>query len=915
MTTHPPTGCPEDAALDAYVQGDLPTAAREALDHHLATCWDCREVLAELSRAPAPPATPDASDLPNTVHTPQRLAGRFVILELLGRGGMGAVYSAYDAVLDRRVAIKVVALHNRTPDAHRRLKAEATALARVVHPHVVPIHDVIWAEGQLLLVMERVVGHTLDAWQRHHKPDTPVLLETLRQVAQGLGAVHANGLVHGDIKPANILVRANGHACLIDFGLAQEEGSAGAPAAAEKRGGTPAYMAPELWRGERGSACTDQFAFCATALEVLVGVLPRAGMTLQDVPAAQRGRRKVPDALLRTLLRGVSTLPQERLASMSSVAAALSPQASPRLSRALTAVLVVTLLAGVTVGVRAQRHAACEDAAGDLDAVLRGPSWAAARERFVNNGPGPAAVWSAAQEQLRTFALSWEAARARTCDAWAPLPQATDCLQQRTLEVEAFLQVTEPQGLALERGLQPLAHLSDVRACLEQGDWLPADAAAASAVRGVRETLARVDGWLTAGQSHKAFEAAQAAQQRAQQTGYLPLQHEAAELLARTAVAAGKYAEAEVGWWQAAEAAVQMGDDDDAQRAFTQLHWVLGALALKRDAAVPPGRLAQSLASRTTHPQDAELIWRYAAGRVARAQGQWTLAEEHQRRALTLWRAGARASWMGQDDIHNELGVLLLKQGNAQAALDQFEAVAARLSDHLGPHHPLLAVPMINQGLALKRLGRLPEALALMEASRTLTRETVGAAHPRSLTATNNLGDALLVGGRPEDALREFDGCARAAATTLGSDHLITLLCQKGGADALRQLGQTRPAVARYRAVLSRLEAVMGLDNEYTASARCALARALLGQGAAPEALTLAEASLRSREASHAAPTERADSMVVVASALKALRQRPDRVCQLGQEAQSLLANSGAPGQRLAAQAVSLQQGCSGDPP
>ncbi|MCA9690157.1 MAG: serine/threonine protein kinase [Myxococcales bacterium] len=134
--------------------------------------------------------------------------GRHVILRELGRGGMGVVYAAYDAELDRKVAIKVL----RSPgasDSHgrARMQREAQALAKLSHPNVVHVYDVGTYEGHVFLAMEYVEGETLDAWLAARPRPWPQVLEKFIAAGRGLAAAHAAGLVHRDFKPQNIVAR------------------------------------------------------------------------------------------------------------------------------------------------------------------------------------------------------------------------------------------------------------------------------------------------------------------------------------------------------------------------------------------------------------------------------------------------------------------------------------------------------------------------------------------------------------------------------------------------------------------------------------------------------------------------------------------------------------------------------------
>ncbi|HEY0138718.1 MAG TPA: serine/threonine-protein kinase, partial [Nannocystis sp.] len=161
---------------------------------------------------------------PGRVHPIQ--IGRFTVLSLLGRGGMGVVYACYDDLLDRKVAVKV--LHGEATGAHAsaRLLREAQALARLGHPNVVAVHDVGVVGERVYLAMEFVDGQTLGAWVEATRPGWREVLRVILAAGEGLAAAHAKGLIHRDIKPDNIMVGGDGRVRVMDFGLAHGDGEA-----------------------------------------------------------------------------------------------------------------------------------------------------------------------------------------------------------------------------------------------------------------------------------------------------------------------------------------------------------------------------------------------------------------------------------------------------------------------------------------------------------------------------------------------------------------------------------------------------------------------------------------------------------------------------------------------------------------
>jgi serine/threonine protein kinase len=248
--------------------------------------------------------------------------GEFEVLGVLGRGAMGTVYLARDAALAREVAIKV--LHARDAAARERLVREARAIARVGHPALVAVHAIGEHAGQVHVVMERVRGELLRAWQDHPGRPWREVLAAYVQVGRGLQALHDAGLVHRDIKPENVLVEADGRARIVDLGLAR-----GVVADVADIAGTPLYMAPEQRAGAAVPA-SDQFALCVALFEALYHQRPFAGDTAATLAAAIAAGAlvtppagEVPERVRGALARGLQADPARRWPSMRALVHAL----------------------------------------------------------------------------------------------------------------------------------------------------------------------------------------------------------------------------------------------------------------------------------------------------------------------------------------------------------------------------------------------------------------------------------------------------------------------------------------------------------------------------------------------------------------------------------------------------------------
>jgi eukaryotic-like serine/threonine-protein kinase len=207
---------------------------------------------------------------------PMSLAdGRYVLAETLGAGGMGIVRRARDEVLARDVAVKLLADNLAVdPEARDRFLREARAAAAITHPNVVAVHDVGEEHGRPYLVMELLEAGSLVTRLRRDR-SIPALEVTsiARDALRGLGALHAAGIVHRDVKPANLLVRDDGRIAITDLGVAEARDAPGLTRDGFVMG-TQAYLAPERLRGVPASVATDLYALGATLAELLHGQVP-----------------------------------------------------------------------------------------------------------------------------------------------------------------------------------------------------------------------------------------------------------------------------------------------------------------------------------------------------------------------------------------------------------------------------------------------------------------------------------------------------------------------------------------------------------------------------------------------------------------------------------------------------------------
>lgn len=216
-----------------------------------------------------------------TYETDTMLADRYRLVERIATGGMGEVWRAHDETLQRDVAVKVLRPDSAEDEAFtERFRAEARLGSQLTHPNVGTVHDFGEQDGQSFLVMELMAGEPLSTLIRDRAPMPQAeVTEILHQIALALQAAHDAGVVHRDVKPANIVVDEAGYAKLTDFGIARALGEASLTQTGEVLG-TPHYLAPEQAKGETAGPLSDVYALAVVGYEMLTGQRPFSGESM-----------------------------------------------------------------------------------------------------------------------------------------------------------------------------------------------------------------------------------------------------------------------------------------------------------------------------------------------------------------------------------------------------------------------------------------------------------------------------------------------------------------------------------------------------------------------------------------------------------------------------------------------------------
>jgi eukaryotic-like serine/threonine-protein kinase len=712
------TACPSTEKLDKYVAGRLFELERRLVHEHVEGCGRCSAMVTR-PNATTPSGTPVSSSQTelNTRPVERGAAeaidkgvsvGRYVVMEPVGRGGMGIVYSAYDPKLKREVAVKLLR-PDRPGEKHGlALLEEAQALARPNHPNIVTVYDVGVFNGQVFIAMDFVPGGTLTTWLNKRQRSWREVLDLFLAAGEGLAAVHRVGLVHRDFKRDNVLVDHADNPHVTDFGLAAEVGPSGVELGG-RRVGTPGYRAPEQERRERADALSDQFSFCAALYEALYGELPYGA---RPDPLAPLGpvkapvpEKKVPGWLRRVLLKGLSPEREGRFESMEALLEALRDDPAKKLrSRLLALGLLASVGAIAATGIwistrptqaERTRHECIEKSRAGM-----AQAWSPARRSEIETAlRGVAGPWEQVAERMGATVASWSKVSEETCALPATDPtrdRVLECLEmRRTVLLSMSDLFARADRVVADNAISTI--LLEVRppeSCrlpLERPRDRVPDTAQAETLRG---TLARARVFRSAGKFEEAMNEASTVVSLAEKSGDVRVEAQA-RLLVGSVLADLQQYSADAMLREAANAAEVAADDELRLRANIALIGVFTDREAFEEAHVAVDA-AEALLARMGSPKLLEAALASQRGNLAARKGERQGALDDYRRALEL-----RTALLSPDDpqVLNALtAVGVNTPGDAGA--EMLEKVIAAKQRIFGPLHPETA-------LAIHNLGRL----------------------------------------------------------------------------------------------------------------------------------------------------------------------------------------------------------------
>lgn len=770
---------------------------------------------------------------------PELTLGRYRVVDVLGSGGMGVVYRAYEPELDRVVALKII---RPRMDADKNAKylarfvREGRMMAKLGHPNILTVYEAGTQDGVGYLAMEFVSGGTLAEWAREHPRGDAGRFEALLGFAmaagEGLVEAHAAKVVHRDIKPENMLLDASGRLKLADFGIARvADGERVEPVVATRSElrthddttitqtdevvGTLRYAAPEQLSGLATEA-SDQFSFCLTFFELALGRYPfptsvpigfEPGDTLPEADG-------VPRWFQRVMARGLSADPERRFATMRALLDALDRGRRP--SRGPT-VFVAGLGAAALVAGFAWAGREPDPCSGLDEVAWWSPARAdELRHAFSATGESSAlANATATVESVDAYVEAWTTARTDACEARTRRgvdTTATDgCLVRREEQVGALLErLVGADATVVSRAPDAMWTLPSVASCLDTERLLalrfdPPSPSQEAAVAEARLAVSQSVATRELGLLSEAVSESERAVERAEASAYEPA---IAEALVELAEAHYERSDAE-------SAAVA------ARRALVHARASAHAEAAARAAAVLAWAQADT-------PAEVE-FWSDLALSEARVV------------SVPVFEAQVLAVQAGK----------LMSMGRIEAALEIHESLLEKAQGPRG-----VATASTNAASAYLRAGNMERGGALARRAAQLFSEVLGPDHPSTLTAELNVANALWGQGELGDAERTFRRVVEGRSRLAGDDadttqnaryNLAMVLAERGSfASARTEMQRVRAHYASgslKRAMteleLAGIEAAAGNGDESVRQAAVGLraleaatdSRVMLGQG------------------------------------------------------------------------------------
>ena len=733
---------------------------------------------------------------------------RYQILGLIGKGGMGAVYRAYDPELDRSIAIKILTVLPKEGETasrpQTRLMREAQALAKLSHPNVVAVHDVGTFEQGVYIAMEYVKGKTLREWIKEDKPTQKEIVRATLDAGRGLQAAHVEGIVHRDFKPDNVIVGDRGQVKVLDFGLARSAGAEEATAPHEittslhesssgenllstpltrvgAMVGTIVYMAPEHFQFRELDDKTDQFSFCVTLFEALYGKRPFTGKTTEELGQHIASGRieippeaSVPKWIEELLLKGLSVSKSDRYDSMAQLLNILEddPEIAKTLRRkkqilVLAFILGAALSLGVGYVLFSRTSELCTGANRKLADVWNERQKLKLRQVFVKTGLSYADDSVVrVTKRLDDYLERWKHEYTETCESTRIRKEQSEeimdlkmgCLHKHLRNANALVKVFDKADKrVVEKSVLAVSSLARISDCtdldaLRSRIQLPKDDKTKTKVATIREELAQVEALCRTGKYREGLVLAKKLEKLAAAIDYRPVQAEVLYSLGELFYRTGDYKAAETTLYDAGRAAGESRDNMLAAKAMALLVPVIGYRQARYDAGLSIAHDAEIVLGLGGGNESIKANLFNNLGILFYGKRDYDRALESYREALGIWKKSLGPEHPDVARVLNNIGVVFMNQGEHDMALKYLRKTYRIEEKELGPDHPKVAQALSNIGIVLHRQGKYAGALENQSKSLAIREKAFGSNHPNLVWTLTAIGCALVDQGKPNQA-------------------------------------------------------------------------------------------------------------------------------------------------------------------
>lgn len=735
------------------------------------------------------------------------IQGRYRLLELIGRGGMGEVWRARDESLGRHVAVKclkpVGAGHDRsfTRVLRERFRREARVAAALQHRGVTVVHDFGEYEGVLYLVMELLEGLNLSQLlEENRQRPLPVadVVDIAEQVADALAYTHEQGIIHRDLKPANIMRLTDGAVKICDFGIARLGEDIGFTSRLTGTGiamGTPHYMSPEQISGSEVDHRSDLYSLGCVLYEIATGVPP---FDLDDTWAVLVGHRDTPPEPPRTLRAEIPEFFERIVLDLLAKTPGERPADAKDLRRRIGAALRTGPAHSVVPPPRVEQLSSHE---------RRLPSWT----RSMTTGhkaSGTSVLRSALPDPSAGLTGEWTTSATAHAGLASPPPARPERPTPTPPPTPGGVGGPPPELLAVLASRHN-AGLS----------------------------LGRLGRWEEAGEVHRAVAVEREHTLGPDHPDTLASRYEVGFTLSRT----GRAADALREFGRVADGRERtMGPDHPETLAARQeTAYVLGRLGRHFEAHQVYAAVLDSR-ERTMGPDHPDTLrcrhnLAYNLSRLGRLEDSYRMAYDVAAARARVLGAGHPDTLVTRYEVAYALGQL----GRWTEALQTYREVAAARAQSLGSDHPDTLAARYEIGISLGRLGRSAEALELYRSLVADRTRIHGPADPETLRARHGLGVNLGRLARWEEALVESRDVCALRERVLGPEHPDTLVSCREVAVGLGWLGRWANALDVYGQVAAARERVLGIDHPDALASRNDQAHCLEQLGRHAEAVEL----------------------------------------------------------------------------